>query len=343
MDIFSSFMKISCNGVLCLRYLNSDDNKIITVAAATSLIMKAIAPFAVLGLLLGSTSSVFAQAGSISGFMSALTLTHSRPGTVLKDPETGKVLPKFDSEGEPLGGPAYSNEWTVTRMRGEDIASEESHVEYISKMATLRYSNREILLDLLDLGVIEAQSSTGSPIAGWSLIVVSDENDDENLVYARHTNKTTVNVSEHVMWPSSTDESSEEEGGYYGASDSNYKYVMKTVYRTEDEITTETESRIYKYKSKVSFNWMEKLFGNGVVSGGGKLTFLTQRTDGETEKFPVYVPAAGKVAAISGGFVLDDVFDPVEGEPIQGVVEGTISMGAGKAYLDLDAFLNPIQ
>ncbi|HCN28103.1 MAG TPA: hypothetical protein DIT64_04860 [Verrucomicrobiales bacterium] len=301
--------------------------------------MKALPRLAILGLLFGACSVTLAQVpGTYGAFTAALTLTHSKPGTVLKDPETGKPLPVLDEFGDPLGGPTYFNDWFISKSTpAGDPISDEAHSEFISKMATRKYSNKEILLDLVAAGAIE-EIGNAPFIAGWSLIVVTDEFDDFSVLYARHTSGKVVDITPLIQLPFGEDPTL---GGY--AQDVNFKYVNKMVFKPEDIIETETVTDVYKYKEKVSFIWMgDTLIGHGILTGGGKLTFINIKDfDGTSFKYPVYVPGASKVSAISGIFTLPNVFDPATLNPVSGVIEGTLSAAGGKVIPDIDAFLFP--
>lgn len=270
--------------------------------------------------LLTTTSALRAQTpGSISSFMAGLTLSHSTPGTVAKDPDTGKPYPK----GHEDAGPTYYNAWTISKA-----TSSEDHEEFVSKIKTRKYSNREILLDLVREGILEEIGSAPF-IAGWSLVVVTDEFDDVSTLYARHTNGTMVDLTDFINLPYS------EEG--LSAEDVKFKSVNKMVMKGDDIVETETVTDVYKFKEFVTFLWLDSLFGNGTLLGGGKLGSIVMKDEDGSYKYPLYIPGASKVSGVSGEFSMLDEND----EEIFGVVEGTLSTSAGKPVADLDAFLLP--
>lgn len=272
--------------------------------------------------LLSTTSALRAQfsgPGSISSFVAGLTLSHSTPGTVAKDPETGKPYPK----GHEFAGPTDSNSWTIIKP-----TSSEEHEEFVLKIKTRKYSNKEILLDLVRETVLP---EIGNPpyIAGWSLVVVTDELDDVSALYARHTNGTMVDLTGYIDLPYS------EEG--LSADDIKFKSVYKTVEKGDDVVETYTATDVYKYKQFVTFLWLDSLFGNGTLLGGGKLGSIVMKDDEGSYKYPLYIPGASKVSGVCGEFSMLDEND----EDIFGVVEGTLSTSAGKAVPDLEAILFP--
>lgn len=271
--------------------------------------------------LLSTASALQAQTtpGSISSFVAGLTLSHSTPGTVAKDPETGKPYPKDHEEA----GPVYNNLWSIIKP-----TSSEDHEEFVSKIKTRKYSNKEILLDLVSQGILE-EIGNAPFIAGWSLVVVTDELDDVSTLYARHTNGTMVDLTGFIDLPYSEEDLS--------ADDVKYKSVYKMVEKGDDVVESYNVTDVYKYKQFVTFLWLDSLFGNGTLLGGGKLGSIVMKDDEGSYKYPLYIPGALKVSGVCGEFLmLDENF-----EEIFGIVEGTLSTSAGKPVADLDAILFP--
>lgn len=105
----------------------------------------------------------------------ALTDTYQIPGLISKDedgkdqyetdPETGKKYPVMTSE----------RSWTVTSYRvpqtQEDPTRTVSTLEQGLKLVKTRFGNREILLDMLDEGLLGEDTS----ISGWSIVGVYEE------------------------------------------------------------------------------------------------------------------------------------------------------------------------
>lgn len=276
--------------------------------------------------LLAAASLAHAQApGSGSNFVAALTISLTAPGTMAKDPDTGKTYPA--SHGS--AGPSYSNEWTIDKEKpdGTPISSE-AHTEQSSKIITQKYSNREILLDLMNAGVIP-KLGREPHLAGWSLVMISDQFEENSDLYARHKDGLNVLLKEHVPLP-------EPESGA-SAQDTKYKKVEKTVFKDDGDIETVTESDVYKYKKPVVFSWLNKMFGRGMLSGGSKLTFLIQRDEMGTTKVPLYLPAASRIPTLVGEYFLTSEDEA----PQIGVLEGSISTQPGKAIPDITSILAP--
>lgn len=123
--------------------------------------------------------------GSVSNIVLNLTISQSSEGTVQKDPETGKPITGKDEFGDPLGGPAFWNEWTLLKPDSELYRR-----EYVSKIRTEKYGNKELLTDLLDAELLPAIGGGAPSIAGWTIVEVTGtvENfDGQPEVIARPT------------------------------------------------------------------------------------------------------------------------------------------------------------
>lgn len=123
--------------------------------------------------------------GSVSNIVLNLTISQSSEGTVQKDPETGKPITGKDEFGDPLGGPAFWNEWTLLKPDSELYRR-----EYVSKIRTEKYGNKELLTDLLDAELLPAIGGGVPSIAGWTIVEVTGtvENfDGQPEVIARPT------------------------------------------------------------------------------------------------------------------------------------------------------------
>lgn len=88
--------------------------------------------------------------GTSAGVAIALTSSWSGPGTVAKD-DGGKPIDEDSEEG----GPAYSNDYTVETVNrdGQTTKSVQTS-EYYSKAKSYRWGNADIILALIDQGVI---------------------------------------------------------------------------------------------------------------------------------------------------------------------------------------------
>lgn len=143
-------------------------------------------PILLTGLFFVTALSAQAQVpGSVSNIVLNLTISQSSEGTVQKDPETGKPITGKDEFGDPLGGPAFWNEWTLLKPDSELYRR-----EYVSKIRTEKYGNKELLTDLLDAELLPAIGGGAPSIAGWTIVEVTGtvENfDGQPEVIARPT------------------------------------------------------------------------------------------------------------------------------------------------------------
>lgn len=277
-------------------------------------------------IILAACVQVQAQTpGSSSLFTATLTISQTVPGTLAKDPDTGRTYPPTNA----LAGPAFENSWTIQKNKsdGTPISTEE-HTEKSSKIQSYKYSNREILLDLIKAGTIPKLGNEPH-LAGWTLAVISDQFEENSDLYARHKDGLNVLLREHVPLPEPESDAN--------AQDVKYKKVEKTVFREGGDIETTTETDVYKYKKPVAFSWLNKLFGRGILSGGSRLTFLSQKDAFGTTMVPVYLSSAARITGIVGEHFQSSETE----EPQIGVVEGSISIQPGRAIPDITDILDP--
>ena len=126
------------------------------------------------GLLFSASATLAQVPGSVSGLTFNLTLTRTVEGIVQKDPLTGKPITGKDPQGNPLGGPAFGNQWTITKNGRDGVpVSALFRQEYVSKMLTEKYGNKELLIDLLDAGLLPGIADADPEIKGWTIVEVT--------------------------------------------------------------------------------------------------------------------------------------------------------------------------
>lgn len=260
----------------------------------------------------------------------ALTQSYTAPGTVLKD-ETGKILTVANG-----GGPAFENTFSVVTMNGAGIETKrvETH-EYLTKVVTTKYGNVEILKELV-LNDILPQKGASPFIAGWSIVVVSDETGMES-VHARHTDKTMVPL-EGIFFGGGGDPAMGLMGGEAGTS--NYKEVITTTTNptTGDAITTRTLSDTYTAKADgygtITTGPESMLSFSGLYTEtGSKVVIKSELIAGEKILTDVWVVGALKLDKISGTGAI-----PMEGMAPPPLIEGTMSTTAS-VLTDLNLYM----
>lgn len=271
--------------------------------------------------------------GSVSTITVALTATYSAPALAAKD-ENGKIIPVADG-----GGPVYENSWSINKVNAnDDPVSDEEVSEQGTKVITAKYSNKEILLDMLANEFLPGIGGKPATIAGWSIMQVNENAEPGAIslgnIIARHTSGETVEVP--MSW------SAGEESTF--AVTVSAKSSSKTTYPSNPELEPKmTSSETYNstFKTTGSFELIAgaDLSGQGLLTGGSKLTFVLYKEDGETFREPLYVPLAAKLSGILGSALISvEIGEETEASA---VIEGSISAAAGKVYADLEAYLSP--
>jgi hypothetical protein len=296
-----------------------------------------------LALLAPSLSSLQAAPaelpGSVAPFSLALTLSTSVGGTVAKDPTSGKPWPKTN----PLAGPAERNSWEIKDETGEQRV--ESGEERVYKVAVSKYSTKELLLDLVKIGVIE-------DIKGWSLVKV-EATRDQNVnvtaiggVFYTHAGPSQFYLTHKTLAPVLLEQYlslDTNEGD--PALTLNSKVVTK--YNDEGEPTSEsfTHTASYKQSAQLSLdieNYVEEsaivyaaapvidksFHVAGVMSSGERLGYFGPA------KRRVILASPTKLSGLQGNM---RVFDEEENDYIHYFVEGTAVAGAGIAK-DVSSF-----
>lgn len=242
----------------------------------------------------------------------ALTETYEAPALAPKD-EEGKVIKGED--------PVWENEYSVETYKGEDLVKDVYTYEYGSKMLTYKISNKEILTDLMNEGVIDS-------IAGYSISFVSEdggdggENGGANGFYITKKGEAPIHIDDYL--------SVDDEYGADVATDS-YKEVETYDY-TKD---TETYSVTGKGNGKTLVGVYYETSAYSVYMQGVATWSDSLKSFGKGEdQFYAWIPSSGKVSAITGDLDEsgDDEFDNEDEYEDNSLIEGSISLGAGSLF-----------
>lgn len=260
--------------------------------------------------------------GATSTATLALTLTTAGPGTVAKD-MYGKVLPKSN----PASGPSYANNWVVVKNNKpvEQVA------EVVSKQVLTKYSNKELLLDLVAFGVID-------DIKGWSVIKVQVTKTNSGgmfpasagpmHLYITHKIKAPICLTPYIKLYAEINETS---------VTYNYKSVMKLGDQGAPVSRTDTYASGYKTTGYCHLRFTKTVSGDegqeehskrfrisALYSGSEKLVLFG------ANKIPVIVPAAAKMGSAIGTHAYSVIYED-DDDFTGGYIEGSISFGAGAA------------
>lgn len=293
-------------------------------------------------ILLSSASSTLAQVpGSVSNLVISLTTSQSVEGTVQKDPETGKPITGKDDFGAPLGGPAFSNEWTITKNNSEGAPLSELYVsEYVSKIRTEKYGNKELLMDLLDAGLLPAIGDGEPSIAGWAIVEVSGTVEDIDglpslvrlpVFYAYHA------ASGEVVLLSGTILSIDDlvRSGY--AENWTQRYTRKNDFLKETESVTFTSTGTTQNLVRLLMDF-QGVLDAGDESGSmaqfqgrySRQEKLTTVVAPDKSKIPVFQCGPGKIENVTGsGPLYGDL------EEDRSLIGGQWTTSAGKLFSDI--------
>lgn len=262
-----------------------------------------------------------------------LTVSWSSPSLPKKD-EFGVVVRGEDAEF------VFENEFTVTTVNtdGETTRSSETY-EYGSKLASYRWSTRDILLFLVgddedpDFAPVLPRKGRAPFIAGWSLIRVTDS-EGEVSYYARHTDKTTVALEDLSLGLNAVGDQDTQVSAETGSA----KSVVTTIFDLSGE-GNDRETASYAYsRSFKGLGVANALLGTslpGLLTGSERAVLKTERVrdldTGVTETFSTYV-------TVPGALKLDRIVAYDGDDELPGVVEGSVSV-AGATIQNLDTFL----
>jgi hypothetical protein len=295
--------------------------------------------------LLAAASPLAAQSepaslpGSVAKLTLALKRSYSSPGVGKRD-EKGKLIKK--------GPKVFLNIWE------EDFPQysiKDINVEWISAIKTEKYSNRELLADLIELEVLP-KIGKAPFLAGWSLqraaasIAGESAGDAPSLsqfrFFAKHKDGTLVDISNILKI-------------YNGPAATKWKSSVLEMYSTFMGMSL-LETRNKLSATEVDCSFMELDFRaltpmpdddeSNVVSiarfQGMRTSGFTLTTVGKgASKVPVIKLAASKTSGISGYGLAFDYKDGENGEnPYQAisVFSGSLTSPAGAVYTDVSSY-----
>jgi hypothetical protein len=260
-------------------------------------------------------SSAFSQAmwGSTGALTVALTFSYEQEALQLKEVnEMGKLITVIDPETKkPI--PTFENFYTIATPVDNPTKTVDT-MEYGSKIGTAKWGNADIIRYLVEFELIPTKGSAPH-IAGWSLIVVYDGMEGFPMVYARHTDKTIVEVPDIMLGGGE---------GFDVAAIMDKTVTTTTINPTtgdETMTTVRTYSDTFKGMGSASVpTWVGTIMCNGLLTGSYKYVTKTETFDGERFTTDVLVPGAMK---------LDKIVGVLEGPEGQELVEGSMSVAAG--------------
>ena len=259
--------------------------------------------------------SAFSQAdwGSTGSLTVALTLSYEAEALQMKEVnEMGKLITVIDPETKkPI--PVFENSFSVSTPVDNPTRIVDT-AEYGSKIATARWGNAEIIRSLVENELIPTKGKAPH-LAGWSLIVVYDGTEALPVAYARHTDKTTVEVP---------DISFGDDLGFDVAAIIDRTVTTTNInLNTGDETITDvrTYSDTYKGMDGATVpSWVGPISCTGLLTGSYKYVRKTETIEGDKIITDVLVPGATK---------LDKIVGALDGPDGTELVEGSISLGAG--------------
>lgn len=283
--------------------------------------------------LLAGPTGAFSQTpgiqtpGTVAAVTVALTLTSTVEGTMMKDPETGRVL--TIAEG---GGPTFENSWTISKnTTAGDPLSVEQNDERASKLKVAKLGNKEILDAMLANGELFDSTS----ITGWSIVQVITEGQG-TFVATRKIGTETFNAPVMIEFGGSFEEAP--------AKVEAYKRVRKEtgLNLATPPFPTLTETQTYSWKTVGGFTFGD-LMVSGLFTASGKLVKLATGEKDENNlivKDPEYNKPMTVDVQVLGAQKLANVLglgsDPLTAMPA--LIEGSVSIAAGAAK-DVSVYL----
>lgn len=286
-------------------------------------------------VLLGAVSPLVAQTtgGSIASVTLALKRSHTIPGTVEHD-ENGNTVKNGQKR---FSNPYYElyNPKTKRWKIGEEF--------WMSDVKTEKYSNREFLLDLVQLGVLPEKGKAPF-IAGWSIVEVNATIDMFTFVapqyYARHKDGEVVELGGIFYMVSGM-------GLEYGANKekSMYKRLFKIDAVLEDGSYSGEELSFQTLMDMSSKSPAQVYLDFQSITGSeGNLDYAElhcTHSGGWKKSGGVRLHQAGKYTGISGnGFsvIYSSGEAGVEPYEVSSVFEGSILTGRGSKTDDVSIF-----
>lgn len=288
------------------------------------------------GLLLAPALSTLAQVpGSVSNIVLNLTISRSSEGTVQKDPETGKPITGKDQFGDPLGGPTFWNEWTLLKPD-----SELYRWEYVSKIHTEKYGNKELLTDLLDAEMLPAIGGGSPSIAGWTIVEVvgtMENPEGQPEVIARPTFYALHAASGEAVLLSGVVIDIDEQVRSGNAENWTEQYSRKTDFAKDTETVTFTSAGSTQTIVRLVMDFQQVLepgdLSTSMAQFQGLYTRqekLTSVTAPDKTKLPVFQCGPSNLDSITGSGPLYGEF-----EEDRSVIGGQWNIAAGKLFSDI--------
>ena len=232
-----------------------------------------------------------------------LTATWEEPALVPKD-ETGMVI-----KGEDLVEENFYSVESPTKIV--------ETFEWGTKMVTEKISNKEILMFLVEEGVIES-------IVGYSLSLIYEEDEygEEARFFLTKKGTAPRDISEFLSFV----DKELAYNSYVGVATESYKSVITKIGDNETEIETgrgngkvfaEIELTLPAYSMTAAIR--------GVLSWADTLKSFGKGAD----QFYAWIDSAGGIKSVAGSVMYTGDDDPSE------IIEGSISFGAASLYIPL--------
>jgi hypothetical protein len=271
--------------------------------------------------------SAFSQSmwGSTGALTVALTISYEEEALLLKEVnEMGRLVTVIDPEtNKPI--PTFENLYTIETLNKDAMPTKIVDTqEYGSKISTAKWGNADIIRYLVENDLLPTKGNAPH-VAGWSLIVLYDGVEGFPMAYARHTDKTTVEVPDILFGGD----------GFDVATITDKTVTTTNINPTsgDETITTvHTYSDTFKGIGGASVpSYVGPIDCTGLLTGSNKFVPKTETFDGERFTTEVFVPGAIK---------LDKILGVLDGPNGQELVEGSISIAAG-VVVDLNIFFPP--
>ncbi|MFM2170538.1 MAG: hypothetical protein RI957_767 [Verrucomicrobiota bacterium] len=249
---------------------------------------------------LGFGATAYSQISVSQNVTIALVETTSEASLPAKD-QAGALIPGAE--------PVEYNSYSVTNNNGQTTTTEEGG----TKMVATRISNKEVLQDLVEAGVIDS-------IVGYSIQLIGSPDEDGYVDSRFHVVKrgeAPIDISEYLYADSYDDEVS------FDAETYSYRRVEvdQPARVTETGKAAGKEAIVIAYVSPSTViqlhgvaNWSESIRTVGTAPN----------------QVAVWVPGSASVTSILGGAVVE-VIDEQNGNTTEGVslIEGRFSVSAG--------------
>lgn len=246
-----------------------------------------------LAAALGMSAPTYGQVTVSQNVTFALVETYTAPALAAKD-ESGIAVRGADL--------VESNSFSVTNARGVTTSTE----EYGTKMVTFRISNKEILEDLVEQGVIEN-------ITGYAIQLIGSPDEEgyiDSKFYVVKRGETPIDISEYFSAES-------------GAEAENYNYRSVKVYTPSTETETTTVTGKSSGKELIQLHYSASV-GSLEIEGIASWVETYRLVGTDPDQVSFWLPGAGTVTSIVGSMK-----DSSSREESDSLIEGRISVTAG--------------